>query len=426
VAVFHDAGLVVDGGSCVCYNTGAMGGGGLVVDDRARVTVTGGSSVSFNNATNGTGGGIWVVVNASITISGGGSVCNNTAGGGGGGVAIFGQAQVTINRNSSVCGNHAKYAGGGVLVEGNASVTLTGGSSVSNNTAHAGGGGVSIDGLAQVSISGNSKVCNNICQFVGGSLRFAGNTQLTITGGSSVSNTRGIAGGGLIAIDDAQVTITNASTVRYNSVVSFSGGGVEVAFNAQLLITSGSSVFKNWAASDSGGLSFAGNSTTKITNATICNNTCGILKKGEGAGLHIRQEASVWIGFTQMVGNHARWGSGGAIGTSDDGNLILAAGVVLADNVVEAGYVGSNIAAYQRSSLSIDPHVSADGQTLTKCNRSVYLGRMPCLEGEYKGSGMCQCCPEYQYGFEADALACRPCPENAHCLGGTVMLPKPG
>jgi hypothetical protein len=127
-----------------------------------------------------------------------------------------------------------------------------------------------------------------------------------------------------------------------------------------------------------------------------------------------------------VVGYWGNYSVGGAIVVGMRGNLTLGAGVVLADNIVNVGYVGPNIATYNQSFLWLDPSVSADGLPLSKCNRSVYFGRMPCQEGEYQESGMCQCCPEYQYGFEANVLACKPCPENAHCPGATVVLPEPG
>lgn len=158
-------------------------------------------------------------------------------------------------------------------------------------------------------------------------------------------------------------------------------------------------------------------------NVTICNNSCKGYAGFGGAGLFISDDASVYIASAHVVGNWVEESSGGAMVVTVNGSLTLGPGVALTNHSVNVGFVGSNIAIYEGSSLFIDPSVSADGAPLTKCNRSVYLGRVPCQVGEYLRSGMCQCCPEYQYGFEANALACKPCPGNAHCPGGTLVLP---
>jgi hypothetical protein len=450
VAVFDDGKLVVDGGSCVCNNTGSWGGG-LLATERARVTIMGASRVEFNSASDGTGGGVFVNANASLSVTGDSSISKNTALFGGGGVAMHDQAVATIRDTSTVCDNSCgqregggddggeegaeeRCDGGGVLVHGDARLDITGCSSVCNNSASGHGGGVAMFNQTHVTISGTSKVCHNSCgdgdspsgSGRGGGVVVADFAQLTVSEGSSVCYNRGAGGGGLFVQDSAQLTITGSSTVFNNTSETASGGGVSVGDEARLNISGGSSVCKNWAGSSAGGLYFTDTSTARITNATICNNTCEGYNANGGAGLVIDADAAVYVVSAQLIGNWVEYSSGGAVVLRDGGNLTLGPGVVLANNSVGVGYVGANIAAYDRSFLFMDSDVTGDDLPLTKCNRSVYLGRMPCQEGEYQGSGLCQCCPEYQYGFEENALACKPCPDNAHCPGGTVVLPNPG
>jgi hypothetical protein len=254
-----------------------------------------------------------------------------------------------------------------------------------------------------------------------------GEARLAITGGSSVCYNIGNGSGGLWLSGNAKVTITGASTVLNNTSVKLSGGGLRVGMDARLIVTGGSNVCNNWAGASAGGLHLSGNSTSRLTNVTICNNTCCGNFLAGGAGLVLTGNAFVYIASAQVVGNRVTgWGAGGAVVLGEKSQLTLGAGVALAANSVARGSVGSHIATHESTSLSIDPNVLADGLPLSKCNRSVYLGRTPCLDGEYQGSGMCQCCPEYQYGFEPRSLACRPCPENAYCPGGMVVSPKPG
>lgn len=114
-------------------------------------------------------------------------------------------------------------------------------------------------------------------------------------------------------------------------------------------------------------------------------------------------------------------------------------GVLFADNNVTRGEVGTDIAAYGDSTIDVSPgvlvHAGLPGswyasaallQQLTKCSPSVYLGRVPCQVGEYGASGLCQCCPVHQFGFELDALSCMACPAHAVCPGGAVITPAEG
>ena len=372
LAAFNQSRVVI-AASRLAHNVGYIYNGGAFVGDDATLDIRDHSLVVGNVATNSSGAGVRVGGYARGTITGKSQVVNNTSGG---------------------------WVGGGVVVVDDGRLVVDGGSCICNNTS--GAGGLFADDRAHVTVMGASSVSFN-------------------------SGVNGSGGGGVVVSGNASLTITGGSSVFNNTCRGFSGGGVVAARNARLTITGGSSLCSNWAELTGGALLAMGNSTTSIINATICNNSCNSYTFSGGAGFVVVNTASVYISSAQVAGNWVDgWGSGGAMLVGQNGNLTLGPGVVLANNSVGIGVVGSNIASYSTSSLAIDPDVSADGRQLTKCDRSVYLGRMPCVEGEYQGSGICQCCPEYQYGFEANALTCRPCPQNAYCPGGTVVSPKPG
>lgn len=254
-------------------------------------------------------------------------------------------------------------------------------------------------GPIMVTISGGSKVCNNACSRAGGGVEVADDAKLTITGGSSVCSNRGV-----------------------------HGAGLHVDNHAQLEINGGSSVCGNVAKHMAGAIDLVSNSTSKIINATICNNTGGRWSRVGGAGVVVNGHPSLYIESSQVFGHWLEGeASGGAFLLLEHGNMTFGPGVMLANNTVRFGHGGASIAAYDNTAtVSIHPNSSVDGRLLTKCDRSIYLGRLPCLEGEYQGSATCQCCPEHQFGFEANATYCYPCPEHAFCPGGLVILPKQG
>jgi hypothetical protein len=148
---------------------------------------------------------------------------------------------------------------------------------------------------ASLTVAGGSSVCNNTADRAGGSFLVGDAAQLTITGGSSVCYNIGTGGGGLCVKDKGHITITGASRVFNNRAVDNSGGGVSVQVSTQVEVSGGSSVCSNYAVAGAGGLYLTGNSSTRISNATICNNTCDGVRNLGGAEFNIDESASVYI-----------------------------------------------------------------------------------------------------------------------------------
>ena len=229
------------------------------------------------------------------------------------------------------------------------------------------------------------------------------------------------------------MTITNGSMV-FGNVCSRreAGGGFGVQGTAVVLVANRSGVYNNTAGFAGGGMAIGQSSRVVITNGSfVANNTCIGTGQGRfangGAGLVLAEDAVVVLeGGSRIEGNAAVNTSGAGVLVSGTAHLVVKGGVEFVNNLVSPGFVGADIAVFAHARLSISPGVLSQGRPLTKCSKSVFLGKLPCEVGEHLAAGICQCCPAYTYNFAGNGTACEQCPANALCPGGDVVQPLPG
>jgi hypothetical protein len=169
----------------------------------------------------------------------------------------------------------------------------------------------------------------------------------------------------------------------------------------------------------SGKLVFGFKSRVIISHSTVANNTS---IHYPGGGLAVGGEGSIELRNGTQVSHNAAFNSSGG-GAVLVGNATLRAtyGALFDANSVGSGYVGSTIAAFDKSTLYLPRH----GQ-LTRCSVGVYLGQATsCQAGEVPLSDMCICCQRHTFNFEAHAT-CESCPRNANCPGGSIVEPLSG
>jgi hypothetical protein len=322
-----------------------------------------------------------------------------------GGILAVNNSIVVVDGGSAITGNTVSNAsGGGVIVADQAVFVLSGASRVVNNTCLSlSGGGVGVLGSAQARIEGKSIVCNNTSLLLGGGgIVAAGHGELALVGDSVVcNNTGGFGAGGLMMMQNATVTIRNASIS--GNVAHGSGGGVGVT--------------------DHGFLA--------VFDSVIANNTSLEDPRGGlgGGGVVASDNAVVHLfNGTKLLGNRAVGMIGGAFALDRAAGLTIAAGVVLFDNSVEpvpssrSVPFGSDGVAIEASTLDIEPGVIGQDGLLTKCSRSIALFRRPCGVGEFDGGvgSACLCCQAFTYSFDPDVTVCQQCPANAQCRADVV------
>jgi hypothetical protein len=235
----------------------------------------------------------------------------------------------------------------------------------------------------------------------------------------------------------AHMELSGSSSVCYNKAsqqqgFGKTGGGIMLVFNASLLVTGHSSICGNAAGVGGGGVALLYRSRALITGgSSVSNNTSladQVLSFGRGgAGLLVYGNSTcVLTGGSRVTGNRAIDTSGGGIFVASRGNLTVGEGVQFSDNAVSPGYAGTDIATFSHATFSIDPSARSDGSLLTKCSRSVFLGRVPCGVGEHGSSGICACCEPSTFDLEGGDSPCLECPDNAVCPGGSVIVPMAG
>ncbi len=249
------------------------GGGGINIEDRARVALTD-VRVVDNETRGGAGGGVRVVTNSQATLL---------------------RVVVDSNRASAT-----QQPGGGMEVTNAAVVTMSGGS-VSNNTVSDGwAGGIRVLSasltLDSVVVRGNRVLDGN---GQGGGIQGEGATSSITLRGTTVRENRVLAsGGGLSLGSGIRAEITN-STITGNT--GSLGGGIVIG-NAPDARMTGTTVSDNVATTRGGGLFVWGNSTIDIDNGIIRGNRAD---STGGGGMYVQDQAIARLTETVVDSNEA-------------------------------------------------------------------------------------------------------------------------
>ncbi|MFJ9560190.1 hypothetical protein ACIRQQ_09135 [Streptomyces fuscichromogenes] len=214
--------LSVRGGNAAGTTSATGNGGGILVDNGAKLALVGVDVI--DNTARVNGGGVAVSTGATATIRRSWVAFDNALSGGG----VFSQGRLTLE-NSEVGRNHAQTLGGGILQDG--SFAFVHASIISRNTANLGGGGISNSGGAQTTII-ESKISNNTTPGLagGGILNAGAGSRVTLEKSEVSGNVVGGPGGAGGGINNSGTTTTavvlNGSKVIRNSA---NGPGSAVA-----------------------------------------------------------------------------------------------------------------------------------------------------------------------------------------------------
>jgi hypothetical protein len=193
-----------------------------------------------NKSIGGSGGAIWTrndftgtIVLNNVTMTG------NEAGVNGGAIRVGGNATITVN-NSTLSGNKAVSAlGGGIIMEAGGSLTVNG-STLSGNMAANGGGIYAKGGTGAALLVSNSTLSGNIASNDGGGILISAFTTNTATIRNSTLTLNdaqfGFNGGGGIAIIGTTGTVTLASSIVAQNLVTGGGDNRDIVSDAPITL----------------------------------------------------------------------------------------------------------------------------------------------------------------------------------------------
>ncbi|MEZ0297722.1 MAG: beta strand repeat-containing protein [Candidatus Methylacidiphilales bacterium] len=365
-------GVVVESGdvslsqSMIYNNSAAWSGGGVYIDNGAKLTLD--TSTVTGNSSLGSGGGIYNVGTLIITNS---TLTNNTSQGYGG--AIYSSNSLNISDSVIAFNQTTTGSGGGIETRGTAILDNT---TLRSNVAGNSGGGLNTTG-GRTTVT-NSTIVSNAAYGNGGGISISGGTVFELTGTTVASNGAGIHGGGIV-IDSGSLTITN-STISSNSALSYGGG---VSTGMLPTVTIDNSVLAANIAQSGGGI--FNNGVMDITASTLAGNNAS----GVGGGIYnwrggLNFDGSVIAGNSSLYGGgiYNDFGTSTAItnsiikgntGYSGGGGIFsLYSPLVMTDSTisynVNYSIAGSGGGLYY---VSISPNTATISRSLFEGNHSV-------------------------------------------------------
>ena len=237
---------------------------------------------------------------------------------------------LTITHGNSD-GNNPDDSGGAIQVYFGDTEILIADVVLTDNYSSNDGGAInfySFDGVATVT---RATVTNNIADEGGGGLYADGDTGMTITITDSTfsGNTAGDNGGGLYFSDGVtSATITN--TVITNNTSAAGGGGVHSG--GSHLYFNGGEISGNTALYG-GAVNLVSNSSLRVLDATVANNTAG--GSPGGGGVHAA-DSDLTIVSSTVSGNTSGWGGGG-VKITGVGNLGILDSTISGNSTVYYG-----------------------------------------------------------------------------------------
>ncbi len=287
----HGAGAIVYGGSSLVMNSSHLR-----------------NCANASTATpGGSGGGIYVYSSGSVAMTGGSTLEKCTAVENGGGVYLEDSAKLTMDQ-SSLTGCNAQGNGGGVYVSSRASVTMTGSSKLETCTAAKNGGGVYVSSGASVTMNGSSKLKNCTATGNGGGAYLNGyNSKLTLNSSTLTGCEAQGDGGGVYLTGYYAVLTMNNGQITECKAPSGNGGGVCLAGSAQLTPkATGLDSITDCSAKNGGGLCLDGDFSYNYNRGTGLTITgCSATQYGGGIYIAPDPTASLDISTSLVYNNTA-------------------------------------------------------------------------------------------------------------------------
>lgn len=321
--IYNNGSNIQISNSIISLNESAAQGGGIYNTNQGILTINNASRIEKN--TGYLGGGVFNNSTEMSTIDNA-SLNDNQASYGG---AIYNNRYTDmLIENALISNNQATYGGGGIFNYKNVTLTINS-SVITQNITERQGGGVFSESSTDVDIN-NSDISNNTAEDGGGLYGYRAEyiiNDSSINNNQAINEDNGGGTGGGIYLDSNSFnsTITN-TTISGNSADH--AGGIIATQDARLTINH-SLITGNHAKTSAGGISTYEFLT--INHSTISHNT---VEEGYGGGIYTIGD-SVYINYTSITGNQANLinstynddGNGGGIfnrGTLNITNSVIA------------------------------------------------------------------------------------------------------
>jgi predicted outer membrane repeat protein len=284
----------------VCSNAahGSLSGGGGIRLFGGIVTLSGATRVFDNSITGGYGGGV-SLNSALLQMQGTAVRITGNRARNGGGVSVF-WGGVQVLNGADICGNSASGNGGGIYLGWIGTAVVAGASSfIGHDTAGLGpniagenGGGIYALHESQIVLSNSAGVIHNRAGQYGGGLFLSTNVTCLISGALigteslTVTNFAGFSGGGVYVLAGT-LALSNGAQITRGEAASGSGGGVYLS-DGLLQMSSNTLIGARTAglgnhASVFGGGIFARYASLRLTDATIQHNRAD----DDGGGIYL-------------------------------------------------------------------------------------------------------------------------------------------
>lgn len=335
-------------------NTAAGAGGAMLMQSAAKLDMKDGTFIG-NTAAGGDGGAMYISTNCTGVIENC-TITGNVGQSYAGGIMLFG-SQITMN-NGLISGNSAKNGAGvsaragirkvdGEDVRDVGAVFTMNGGKICENTATGDGGGIQVGGencavnIQNGEISGNSATA-------GGGLIAVTYAKVTMTDGKITGNTAKNNGGGLFMSYTSELNVSGGE-ISGNKAAN--GGGIYLYGGAVNL--TGGKIVKNTAKANGGGIGGGGGkpqkewyrATMNLKGVTISNNTAE-----NGGGISTSKCDIVMESGTRITGNYAIKACGGMLVQSD--SIMKMTGGSISSNVAE-GASNGGLYISSRSTLTM-------------------------------------------------------------------------
>ena len=374
IYVYSSGSVAMTGGSTLEKCTAVENGGGVYLEDSAKLTMDQ-SSLTGCNA-QGNGGGVYVSSRASVTMTGSSKLEKCIAVENGGGVYLVESYATLTMKQSSLTDCKAQGNGGGVYVSSSASVTMNGSSKLENCTATGNGGGAYLNGY-------NSKLTLNSSTLTGCEAQGDG-------GGVYLTGTYPV-----LTMHDGQITECKAPNGN--------GGGVCLAGSAGLTPQmKGSDSITDCSAKNGGGLCLDGDFHYNYNRGTGLTIT-GCSATQYGGGIYIAPDPTASLDIsTSLVYNNTADAAG------DDLYMSTAARTY---SVQLPSYTGKGLLHNKDSKIISDWYLDNEGaryaysfptQPLTSTSRSTVSSDTTAPKG------LIACSAVYNITFDSAATAKNP------------------
>lgn len=269
------------------------------------------------------------------------------------------------------------------------------------------GGAVELEGDAKLNLD-QTLLAGNYAEEFGGGIHSVGWSTVRLVDSRVINNTADYMGGGMAVDVDATLTLGRDVSISGNRADYGWGGGIAL-FGGNFNITSVRQAVYNNTALYEDDLSVTSNRIVVLGDTHI-----------SGYANRVADNEGLLQISVRLEGYHGLPGEGVIAQALLDDETVLATNQSDANGTVHLRFKVARPPGQYNISVIIQDYVDVPAANFT-------LEVRACGRGEVTPSpDACQRCQQGFYSFDGQQAVCKPCPMNANCTGGDVILPLSG